>query len=122
MFSSPDWLYLLTMFVVVQTCAMITALVGLDFIKSKYRKSDDGDDHRDWMLVIIAICLTVQALHYLIQAHGIKPDATWVACVRAASTVIPIALVLFLLNGRVNAAINAAINFIFQGQSATRNK
>lgn len=106
--------YLFAMFVTVALSALVIALAGLDVLKTHRHRADLPADYnrRDWLLVIIAVCFFMQALHYLQQACAWGWGADWVIIVRAVSTTIPMVFVLHVLNGRVNEFINRFIAII----------
>lgn len=104
---TPDRNYLIGMFFAVGFCSFIIGLAGFGIIKTRYKMIVPTDyDFRDGALIGIALCFAVQAIHYWLQAHAVPFGAQWVSVVRAASTVIPILFVIYIVNGRITRVLN----------------
>lgn len=106
--------YLLAMFFIVQTCALVQGLAGLDIIHVKHLHKP-GIQGRDALLLFLSVCYTVQALHYLFQALRWPLSDDWFFIVRTASTVIPFVFTLHVLNGRVNQFFNWLYDSLLRG-------
>lgn len=99
--------FLIVMFFVTLACSALLFAGALGWIKTKKSRAPNLD-YRDASLGAMGICGIIQSAHYWIQAHAITFDAGWVAIVRFASVLLLVFAVIYVINGRISAALSTA--------------